>query len=254
MNAGNSGGGQTLTAAPSAFGPPSNPPVCIITGAGRGIGLAVARRFAKRGAGLVIVARSATELDEAQRELEACGGRVAAIPADLADRGAASSIVEAAMQRFGRIDVLVNNAGRVASAAADAMTDEEFDALVAINCGAMLRLVRSAWPILRAQGGGAIVNVSSIASADPFPGLGVYGATKAWVNTYTRALADEGRRFNIRAFAIAPAAVETVMLRSIAPDLPARQCLQPDEVAAVIENVSDPSWTPCSGQTIFVRK
>jgi 3-oxoacyl-[acyl-carrier protein] reductase len=107
---------------------------------------------------------------------------------------------------------------------------------------------------MKSQGGGVLVNVSSMASVDPFRGFSIYGASKAWVNLFTQAIAEEGRPLGIRAFAVAPGAVETQMLRANFPDIPRDRTLEPADVAAVILSLCDERMRHCSGQTIFVRK
>jgi len=99
-----------------------------------------------------------------------------------------------------------------------------------------------------------IVNISSAASVDPFPGLVAYGGTKAWVNIWSKGLADEGRPLGIRVFAVAPGAVETKMLREAFPDFPADQTLDPMDVADMVFQLSLPECRYASGQTIMVQK
>ena len=104
------------------------------------------------------------------------------------------------------------------------------------------------------QGGGAIVNISSIAAYDAFPGFAAYGAAKAFVVAYTKSLAGEGKPCGIRVFGIAPGAVETDMLRDALPDFPEEQALDPGDVAAMVETVLLPAYRYSSGQTVIVTK
>lgn len=226
---------------------------CMVTGASRGIGLATARRFAQAGFDLVIAARGATELEAAAGEVRKLGAGVEALPVDISTPAAAAELVDVAVRRFGRIDVLVNNAGNAPLTPIERMSDEAFNECLHVNVSAVFFATRAAWPVMRDQGGGVIVNVSSMASLDPFQGFGVYGACKAWVNLFTHAAASEGRSLGIRVFAVAPGAVETVMLRANFPEYPERLTIQPDEVAAAIEGVCDPRFARASGQTIVLR-
>lgn len=225
---------------------------CLITGASRGIGLATALRFARRGYNVAGVARNAAALQEAGRAIRELG-RWLPIAADLRESRAARECVEAVMKEFGGLDVVVNNAGVAPLVSIAEMTDEQFEECVELNCGAMFRMTRAAWGRLTGRGG-TIVNVSSVASIDPFPGFAVYGACKAWVNTFTKACADEGRAAGIRVMGVAPGAVETEMLRRHFPTLPREQTLDPDDVAAVIEAVSIEPFQHASGQVVFVRR
>ena len=228
--------------------------VCVITGASRGIGLATALRFARAGYHLVIAARRAQPLRQAAERIAAVGAAYTEVVADVGTREGAERLIESARSRCGRIDVLVNNAGAAPLAAIVDTTDEQFAAAVAANCAAIFYTTRAVWPLMRDQGSGTIINVSSMASVDPFRGFAVYGACKAWVNLFTRATADEGRALGIRAFAVAPGAVETDMLRSCFPELPKEQTLDPDDVAATIEALCDERFGYCSGQTVFLGK
>ncbi|MGE0480061.1 MAG: SDR family NAD(P)-dependent oxidoreductase [Phycisphaerae bacterium] len=228
--------------------------VTVITGASRGIGLATARRMAAGAGGLLLAARDETALRAAAESVAAIGARVETAALDVGTSDGARRLITTALARFGRVDFLVNNAGYAPVAPIESMTDGDFDRVFATNCGAVFHATRAAWPAFRAQGGGAIVNVSSVASVDPFAGFAAYGAAKAWVNLFTKATADEGRPYRIRAYAVAPGAVETAMLRGGFPDFPAEQTLDPDDVAAVVESCCRGALRHSSGQTIFVRR
>lgn len=226
--------------------------VCIVTGASRGIGLAIARRFVQRGFKLLLVARNQSELKRVAAELGAAN--TATLAVDVGVPTAADQIIQTAHERFGRIDILVNNAGVAPLKSIEQTTDDDLRSLLAVNIEAVFRLTRAVWPVMRRQGGGTIVNISSLGSVDPLPGFSVYGATKAWVNLFTKAAAAEGKEFGIRVLAVAPGAVETELLRSRFPDFPAENTLTPDDMAAVVDAACGDALRYSSGQTIFLQK
>jgi NAD(P)-dependent dehydrogenase (short-subunit alcohol dehydrogenase family) len=227
---------------------------CVITGASRGIGLAIARRFARGGNRIVAAARDEGRLRQAAEQIRTAGGECDAVAADVATLEGARRLIDRARTSFQRVDVLVNNVGAAPLSAVEKTSDADFEAAIAANCAAVFYTTRAAWPIMREQGGGTIVNISSMSSVDPFPGFSVYGACKAWVNLFTKAAADEGKAVGIRVFAVAPGAVETDMLRSNFPKIPREQTLDPDDVAGLVEAVCDRRMDHSTGQTIFIRK
>ena len=232
-------------------------PTAVITGATRGIGLAVARKFAAQHYDIVLAARSQSDLNEAAARIrtetrEAV--QVLSVATDVGDPAGAAALVDAARELFGRIDVLVNNAGVAPLAPIAEMTDEDFAQLLQVNIRAVFQLTKAVWPAMAAQHGGVIVNVSSLAATDPFPGFAAYGASKAWVNLFTKAAAAEGRAVGIRVFAVAPGAVETQLLRSRFSDFPADQTLPPAAVAELIYAVTGAPFRSSSGETIQIRK
>ena len=226
----------------------------IVTGAGRGIGRAIALRLAAAGTKVAIVSRTLDQLNETRQLIERSGGRALAVVADITKVDDVSRLVEETRSAFGGVDILVNCAGFASVATIEHMEPAVFDALVATNVRAVFLCCRQVWPFMAKSGSGAIVNISSVAAYDPFPGLGAYGATKAFVNAYTKALADEGKPLGIRVYGVAPGAVETDMLRSSFPDYPANQTLDPDDVAALVETLLSPACTHISGQTLVIKK
>jgi glucose 1-dehydrogenase len=236
--------------------------VAVVTGAGRGIGRAIALRLASAGAAVGVAARTEGEIDETRRQIEKAGGRAVAIVADVTKERDVTRLFDQARAAFGRIGILVNNAGIAPLANIEEMTPESFDAIIASNIRAVYLCCRAAWSDLakgaRGSGtdqvGGAVINISSVASFDPFPGFAAYGGAKAFVNVYTKALAAEGAARGIRVFAIAPGAVETTMLRNPFPDFPADKTLSPDDVAALVETLLSPACRYISGQTITIKK
>jgi NAD(P)-dependent dehydrogenase (short-subunit alcohol dehydrogenase family) len=229
-------------------------PVCAISGGSAGIGLAIGRRFAALGYRMAICGRDAGKLEAAGKLIEADGAECLTETVDLQDGSAAGRWIEAVRQAWGRIDVLVNNAGKAPLAPVDAVSDEVFRQTLAVNVEAVFHATKAVWPVMRGQGGGVIVNISSLASVDPFTGFSVYGACKAWVNLFTKAIADEGKPVGIRAFSVALGAVETDMLRGLFPDFPGEQTLTPEEVADFVAELCDRSMTPMTGQTLFFKK
>ncbi len=229
-------------------------PVAIVTGGSSGVGLATAKRLAAAGFCLVLCGRRAELLTAARSAVEAAGcSECLTLQLDLAEAKAGTELVDAALTRFSRVDVLVNNAGFAPNSSLESFDESSFDQALAVNCRAVYATTRAAWPVLLRQREGLIVNISSLAAVDPFPGFAVYGACKAWVNLFTKAIAAEGRSHGIRAYAVMLGAVETPMLRGLFPDFPAEQTLMPDEVAEAIMRLLDPDQAPTSGETIVLR-
>ncbi len=229
-------------------------PVCLISGGSAGVGRASALRFARGGYDIALCGRRAESLQRVRDEIIALGSRCLITTLDVADRAGVADWISTSIQSLGRVDVLINNAGFAHCRPLASYEPERFDETLAVNVRAVHESTRTVWPTMCRQRGGLIVNISSLASVDPFPGLGVYGACKAWVNLYSKTTADEGREHGIRCVALALGAVETAMLRGLFPDFPEGQALKPEEVAEFLWLLQRPEAGYMNGQTITLKK
>jgi len=227
-------------------------PVAIVTGAGRGIGRAVAVELARRGYRLALVSRTDTELQQTART---CGGGDVQV-GDVGDPTSVDQIVEQVLGKLGRVDALVNCAGAVFMRSVEQLTLDEWRQTLDTNLGSIFYFCRRLWPAWRRQGGGVVVNVSSYAARDPFEGLGAYGAAKAGVNLLSLALAREGAAIGVRVHTVAPAATETAMFRSLLTpqQFPSERTLDPAAVARVLVQCVCGDLECTSGEIIHVHK
>jgi NAD(P)-dependent dehydrogenase (short-subunit alcohol dehydrogenase family) len=212
----------------------SSSPVAIITGAGSGIGLATARLLAKEGWTIALAGRRAQQLRDACDTLTP--GPHHCVPTDVGDAASCVALVRHVSGACGRIDALINNAGYAPLTPIARHTPEMVRETFAINAIGPADLILAVWPYMAARKSGRIVNVSSIATIDPFPGFFAYAAAKASVELMAKSIAKEGASCGIKAFAVAPGAVETPMLRSIISErsLARHLTLSPEDVAGVI--------------------
>jgi short-subunit dehydrogenase len=183
--------------------------VIVITGASSGIGLATARRAAALGAQVALVARSADVLGRLAAELNEQGATAAAFPADLRDPAQARHAITAAAERFGRIDVLINNAGQSAAGHIADVDLDDFRQIVELNVFGPVAAMQAVIPLMRAQGGGVVVNVSSNVSRMQIPGLGAYAATKGALNMVSATAQGELAPEHIRVLTVYPRLTET---------------------------------------------
>lgn len=228
--------------------------VVLVTGGGSGIGRAICERFAEDGAQLVAVARSMKGLEDTRALAASAGGRCHVESVDLCEADEIYAMVENTVARFKRLDVLVNCAGVAPLENIEDLDPSVFQMLMSVNVNAVYHACRSVWPIMKQQGEGVIVNISSVSSVDPFPGFTAYGASKAWINAWTRGLGAEGRSCGIRVFAVAPGAVETPLLRDVFPEFPADRALQPRDVADTVHALSQEDCRYVTGETVFIRR
>jgi NAD(P)-dependent dehydrogenase (short-subunit alcohol dehydrogenase family) len=190
--------------------------VWFITGASSGFGRSIADEALARGEKVVATARRPEALDDLAGT---AGDRVLVQKLDVTDTADQQSAIEAALERFGRIDVLVNNAGRTQVGAVEETTEEELRALFELHFFAPAALTAAVLPVMRAQGSGAIVQMSSVGGQVTAPGFGVYCATKFALEGLTETLAEEVAPFGIRCMIVEPGAFRTDLFASGGPVL-----------------------------------
>jgi NADP-dependent 3-hydroxy acid dehydrogenase YdfG len=197
--------------------------VVVITGASSGLGEATARLLSMQGAAVALGARRAERLQSLAKELVANGGRALAVATDVSQRDQVKSLVDAAVQHFGRIDVMINNAGLMPQAPLERFKVDEWDRMIDVNIKGVLYGIAAALPHMQRQKSGHFINVSSVAGHRVGPGFAVYAATKHAVRALSEGLRQEVKPYNIRTTVISPGAVATELPDSITdPDAGAR--------------------------------
>ena len=241
--------------------------VALVTGAGAGIGRATALRFAKEGAALIVCDMDEASVNDTVRLIGERDGSAIAVVGDVSERPDAQRMVEVATSNFGRLDILINNAGitrdaltvRVKDGLVKLMSDEQWDRVMAVNLkGTWLMSQLAALPMIK-QNSGCIVNTASVA-AEGNIGQANYSASKAGVIGLTRALALEWARFNIAVNCVAPGGVKTTMTAAIPENvmtgllerIPYKRLAEPDEIAAVHAFMASDDASYITGQVIFV--
>jgi 3-oxoacyl-[acyl-carrier protein] reductase len=183
--------------------------VAIVTGASKGIGRAIALQLAEDGLDLVLCARGRDALERAAAEVAGHGARVEAVIADVATPEGAARVLARARERFGGLDVLVNNAGKGSPKPLLDLTDEDWRASFELNLMSAVRLSLGAVPLMRARGGGRIINIASRVARQPDPYFAPYAAAKAALVNFTKALANAVARDGILCNCVVPGLVRT---------------------------------------------
>ena len=208
--------------------------VVLITGAGRGIGRALAHAFAAAGAKVALLGKTKKNLLEVQRELKDSGAPTVVLAADVSDEGAVSRAVAAAEQELGPVDVLVNNAGIFAMAPVEKMDTLVFDRILAVNLRGPFLMCRALLPGMKSRKRGHIVNISSTAGRRGFAGGGAYCASKFGLAGLTEAMRYEARASNVRVTCVYPSTVNTDFVKKAGMDLAPERAIQPEDVANAV--------------------
>jgi 3-oxoacyl-[acyl-carrier protein] reductase len=206
----------------------------VITGAGRGIGRAIAIRLAEMGATVLLVARNAGLLEALRTEITGAGGSAEAMPCDLRSPEAVATLGEHVREDYGRCDILVNNAGvGNQGRPLHEMSVDDWDLLMETNLRGPFLMIRALAPLMIQAGRGHIVNISSLAGKNPLPNGAAYSASKWGLNGLTYSVAEELRPYGIRVSVVAPGSVNTGFGRSDGGKDPATK-IQPDDLAALV--------------------
>lgn len=208
--------------------------VAVLTGAGGGIGRATAEKLAQLGMKLVLLGGNNRDKLEATRKLAAQHSEAVAIPGNLTDLDFLASGAEQAVEAFGGVDVLVNNAGVAQSAGIETISPEEFDRIMAINFRAPFFLTQKLLPYLKRSSAATIINICSVVAHAGYPLQSVYTASKHAMLGFTKSLAREYYKEGIRVHAISPGGVYTDMVKISRPDLTPDGMILPEEIADLV--------------------
>jgi 3-oxoacyl-[acyl-carrier protein] reductase len=234
--------------------------VALVTGASRGLGKAIAQALAAQGASIAAVARSEDALKDTLDTIRAAGGTAEPFPVDVADSAAVDAAVEKIHARFGKIDVLVNNAGVTRDGLLARMTSEAWDTVINTNLKGAFHLTRPVGRIMVKQRSGRIINISSVIGLMGNAGQANYAASKAGLIGFTKSVAKEFASRGITCNVVCPGFIETDMTKDLSEDLkkklleriPLQRLGQPDDVAGVVEFLCSPAANYITGQIITV--
>jgi meso-butanediol dehydrogenase/(S,S)-butanediol dehydrogenase/diacetyl reductase len=238
--------------------------IAVVTAGGAGIGAATAQLFAEEGAAVVVADLSGRRAEAVAAAITARGGRAVSIKMDVADPAAVQATIRLALDTFGRLDVLFNNAGLAEIAPVDEISLESWNRVIAVTLTGTFLGMKYALPVMRAQAGGAIVNTASVSGTAGDYGLSSYNAAKAGVINLTRAAAIENARHRIRVNCVCPGAVNTraqeIIDREHADELRRRQGAahplgrngEPEEIARTVRFLASDEASFITGAAIVV--
>ena len=211
--------------------------VIVITGASSGLGEAAARLLSRQGATVVLGARRIDRLKALTDEITRNEGKTFALPTDVTNREQVKRLVDSAVEKFGRIDVMLNNAGLMPQAPLERLKIDEWDQMIDVNLKGVLYGIAAALPHMQRQKSGHFINVSSVAGHKVGPGFAVYAATKHAVRALSEGLRQEVKPYNIRTTVISPGAVATELPSSVSePDIAKRIQKFYDDIAIPAES------------------
>lgn len=211
--------------------------VVVITGASSGLGEATARLLSAQGATVVLGARRVNRIQSLADELTGSGGKALAITTDVTHCEQVKRLVDGAVQAYGRIDVMINNAGLMPQSPLERLKIDEWDRMVDVNIKGVLYGIAAALPYMKQQKAGHFINVSSVAGHKVGPGFAVYAATKHAVRALSEGLRQEVKPYNIRTTVISPGAVATELPNSVTePDIAERLRKFYEEIAIPAES------------------
>jgi 7-alpha-hydroxysteroid dehydrogenase len=235
--------------------------VAIVTAAGRGIGAGIARAFAEVGADVVIGARTAAQLEEVAASVRRAGRRAVVVPGDLRTREGMAALLERALAEFGRVDIVVNNAGGSMPGPFLKVSEKAFEQALRWNLTTAFNLTQLAVPHLLKAGGGSVINIASAAGRMHDRGFSAYGTAKAALIAFTKNLATELAP-KIRVNAIAPGAIETSALETVLGDpeierrmvegTPLRRLGTVEDIAAGAVYLASPAGSYVTGRVLDI--
>lgn len=205
--------------------------IAIVTGSSSGIGKAIALRFAREGATVVVAARRFYKCEETVAQIQAAGGTALPVQTDIADESQVERLIAETVRRFQRLDILVNNAGIFGGRRLAETGTEAFDEVMNTNVRGTFFCCRAGFAPMKKQGGGTIINMSSVAGVQAWSGTGTYSASKHAIMAMSKSLADEGRAYHIKVSAICPGGVADELVDATAGERARSEKIDPFDIA-----------------------
>jgi len=205
--------------------------VAIVTGSSSGIGKAIALRFGAEGAKVVVAARRLKLCEQTAAQITSAGGEARAIQTDVADERQVEELIAQTVKWYGRLDILVNNAGIFGGKRLAETSTKDFDEVMNVNLRGTFFCCRAGFKQMKRQGGGTIINTSSVAGLQAWAGTGTYSASKHAIMALTKSLADEGRAHHIKVSALCPGAVADELVDASPEDILRSEKIDPFDVA-----------------------
>jgi len=205
--------------------------VAIVTGSSSGIGKAIALRFGEEGAKVVLAARRLPLCQALAARIQENGGEATAIQTDISSEQQVNALIQQTVTKYGRLDVLVNNAGIFGGGRVAETDPKTFEEVMATNLRGTFFCCRAGFQQMKIQKGGLIINMSSVAGVQAWAGTGIYSASKHGIMALTKSLADEGRAYNIKVSAICPAGVADELVDASPEDILRSEKIDPFDIA-----------------------